>query len=220
MKKFVIGDIHGELAKLKSVLEKSSFDKDVDLLITLGDYVDRGLDSFGVVEELLTVKNRISLMGNHDYWFLEYINSGIHPAEIYGRNTIKSYNGEIPQTHKEFFNSLLPYYVDDENRCFVHGGFNRHFKIGEQYMKDIYWWDRDLFAIALSHPKENKLKTKENFSEIYVGHSPTQLWYKDTPINANIMWNLDTGCGKKNINGMETKLTIMNLETKEFWQNN
>lgn len=220
MKKFIIGDIHGEWEKLCDVFNKSGFNPDRDLLITLGDYVDRGSKSFEVVEELLSVNNRISLMGNHDWWFTEYLKWGEHPAETYGRVTIESFLDKIEDKHRNFFFNLLPYYVDEENRCFVHGGFNRHYKISEQYEKHIYWWDRDLFAIAMCWSGDGKLMTKDRFNEIYVGHTPTQLFGKTEPINANIMWNLDTGCGKNKINGLEGRLTIMDLDTKQFWQSN
>ena len=73
MKKFVIGDIHGSRKALVQCLERSGFDKENDLLITLGDVVDGWAESYEVVEELLTIKNRVDIAGNHDKWFLEFI---------------------------------------------------------------------------------------------------------------------------------------------------
>ena len=75
MKTFIVGDIHGAHKALLQVLERSGFDYENDMLITIGDIVDGWGDSFQVVEELLKIKNRIDIVGNHDDWFLDFINS-------------------------------------------------------------------------------------------------------------------------------------------------
>tara|TARA_R110000796_G_scaffold161858_1_gene278624 strand:- start:4865 stop:5674 length:810 start_codon:yes stop_codon:yes gene_type:complete len=92
-KRFVCGDIHGSYLALIQVLERSGFDYDQDLLIPIGDIVDGWPDSFKVVEELLKIKNRIDIVGNHDDWFIDFIDTGIHP-EGWGQGglpTAKSY---------------------------------------------------------------------------------------------------------------------------------
>jgi len=65
-RRFVCGDIHGAHKALVQVLERSGFDYENDMLITLGDIVDGWGDSFMCVEELLKIKNRIDIVGNHD----------------------------------------------------------------------------------------------------------------------------------------------------------
>jgi Calcineurin-like phosphoesterase. len=69
-KTFVVGDIHGAHKALVQVLERSGFDKENDLLITLGDIADGWSEVYEVVEELLTIKHRIDIIGNHDEWDL------------------------------------------------------------------------------------------------------------------------------------------------------
>lgn len=75
-KKFVIGDIHGRYNALKEVLKKSKFNCKKDKLIILGDIVDGGYNSYMVVGELLKIKNKVFIMGNHDEWFMNHIKTG------------------------------------------------------------------------------------------------------------------------------------------------
>jgi len=230
MRKFIIGDIHGMIDKLKNCLDSVSFDYENDQLIQLGDIVDRGVNSFECVEELLKIKNLIAIRGNHDASFRDAILSGDlgnnilynqgggETRQSYYKNCHKGDNGDIviPDSHIEFFlNTQKNYYIDEENNLFIHGGFDRH-----KYLKDqkehVYYWDRDLFLSAISYSamKDNKysFKIKDGFSHIYVGHTPTTYWGEVMPITAADITNLDTGCGKGGL------LTIMNLETKEFKQ--
>jgi serine/threonine protein phosphatase 1 len=244
-KTFVIGDIHGGHKALRQCLESCKFDYKIDVLITLGDYVDGWPESYEVIEELLKIKNRICIKGNHDDYFLKWLSSGNHPVNwtqgaywtavsylqkchrdikvetIAGKHNFFMSKDDIPDTHQDFFNNLKLFHVDHLNRCFVHGGFNRHFTI-EQLLKfnpEILYWDRDLWAAALSWElmeKEVKItypfKIKDNFLKIYIGHSPTLNWKKDTPMKAANIINVDTGAG------FFGKLTIMDIDTEEYWQ--
>ncbi len=259
MKTWILGDLHGCYKGLKQVLERSGFNKEEDLLITLGDIVDGWSEVYECVEELLTIKNRIDIIGNHDKWFHEWLQYNRHPCDwlqgghgtliSYCRNLDKKYttkmsgwitnllNTDLPESHIKFFNKQVKYYKDDNNNLFVHGGFNRHFLLNEQYDNSIFWWDRDLWMQALSYKEmpgmsgrgTYKFKTKESLKEIFIGHTTTMNWSTkeeksksgiiiskgtsiDYPINAANIWNLDTGAGFKG------KLTIMNIDTKEYFQ--
>lgn len=239
----VIGDIHGNLKGLQQCLERSNFNNDIDTLISLGDVVDGHSQSFEVIEELLKIRNLITIKGNHDDWFLQWLNTGINPTgwkqgqkatgmsylehsrpgqEWYEYNkfgvnqAIKT--NDIPDRHIQFFENQLPYYLDNDNNLFVHGGFNRHFPLEDQ--GDILWWDRDLWSQALSYRhmsaiegvNKPKFKMIGDFKEVFIGHTPTQFWGENTPMNAANIWNLDTG------GGWFGKVSIMDVETKEFWQ--
>lgn len=231
MRKFIIGDIHGELNKLLQCLKAVKFDYENDLLIQLGDVVDRGPDSFLVVEELLKIKNLIAIRGNHDASFRDAIISGNLSNNILysqgGNETRHSYVQHcqrsdigklvVPDSHREFFlNTQKNYWVDNDNNLFVHGGFNRHNHIDQQESPNVYYWDRDLFMSALSYKamKDNTypFRIKDNFNHIFVGHTPTLYWGIETPITAANITNLDCGSGKGG------KLTIFNLDTKEYKQ--
>lgn len=237
MKEFVVGDIHGAYKALEQCLERSGFDYENDILIQLGDIVDGYPDAFECVEELLKIKNRISIKGNHDQWLDEFIKTDFHPYHwtYGGKGTLISYlkhagkedryfatgsgfktaleSSDIPHTHKEFFKNQQLYYIDDKNRCFVHAGFERHVPFIHQ-AKSEYYWNRSLWSEALEH-RENGSDTftiTTKFSEIFIGHSPTTHWGTDKPLTAFNITNVDTGAGHSG------RLTIMNVETKEFWQ--
>lgn len=234
---FIMADCHGANKAILQCLERSNFNKQEDTLIQLGDVVDGWGQVYECVETLLSIPNLISIRGNHDDCFNTWINTNIHPASwnqggvgtlsSYCKNLDKLYWGadkqgyitelldiDIPLTHKEFFRNQLKYYKDENNNLFVHGGFNRHFLLENQQQDYIFWWDRDLWYQALSTKGTDiKLKIAEPVKEVFIGHTTTQTWKKDIPMNASNIWNLDTGCGFGN-----GKLTIMNLETKEFWQ--
>lgn len=220
MRTFIIGDIHGHLEKLQNCLDSVDFNYQEDTLIQLGDVVDRGVDVYSCVELLLTINNLIAIRGNHDNeWLTSLINNT--DTVLYnqgGRETKQSYTRRQldPKIHLKFFTNQLPYYINEDNNLFIHGGFNRHYLLEEQ-SEDQWYWDRDLFLSALSfkamkNNSEQKFKIKDDFKEIFIGHTPTLYWGSTVPINAANIWNLDTGCGKGGL------LTIMNLKTKEYNQ--
>lgn len=249
-KTLCVGDIHGNYKGLLQCLERSSFNNNIDTLISLGDVVDGHCDSFEVVKELLKIKNLIAIKGNHDDWFNTWLETGINPTNWgqgqkatgisylnhsrpdeawYTLNS--SYQdfelnikcSDVPKKHQEFFDKQLSYYLDDDNNLFVHGGFNRHYPLEEQ--GDILWWDRALWSQALSYGNmtdfdlpghapgwKPKFKMIGDYKEVFIGHTSTQFWKKDTPMNAANIWNLDTG------GGMFGKISIMDVNTKKFWQ--
>jgi len=227
-------DIHGAYKALKQCIERSNFDFEKDTLIQLGDVADGWSEVYECVQELLKVKNLISIKGNHDEWFTTWLNKGIHPVHWLqgGEGTLKSYCSQvklqyfpesggyrslltyldIPENHRKFWNHQSLYYIDDQNRCFVHGGFNRHIEFKGQD-PFVYYWDRDLWYSALSHKNVNsKFKLFNKFEEVYIGHTSTINWNTNEPMKASNIWNLDTGAG---FNG---KLTFMDVNTKEIWQ--
>lgn len=259
----LIGDIHGGFKALLQCLERSNFNYEEDTLIQLGDIVDGWSEVYECVEELLKIKNLIAIRGNHDDWFRQWLINGQHPISWNqgGYGTLNSYckhldkelwgadkqgylttllDIDLPQSHIQFFlNKQQPYYIDSNNRLFVHGGFNRHFSITDQIhnSEDILMWDRDLWLAAMSYGTINKnddeprpnFRIYDNFKEIFIGHTTTMNWSEpielynngipkitklsiDYPMNKANIWNLDTGCG---YNG---KLTIMDVDSKEYWQ--
>ncbi|MET0786893.1 MAG: metallophosphoesterase, partial [Paenisporosarcina sp.] len=62
---FALGDVHGNYKGLMQCLKRSGFNNEKDTLIQLGDVVDGFSESFECVEELLKIKNLISIRGNH-----------------------------------------------------------------------------------------------------------------------------------------------------------
>jgi serine/threonine protein phosphatase 1 len=237
---FAIGDIHGAYLALVQCLERSGFDFKNDILIVLGDIVDGWSGTYQCVELLLKVKNLICIQGNHDDWFLTYLNTGLHPVNWMqgGRGTAESYlreiskahmiestrymgyitalnPGDVPQTHIDFFKKQIGYYelmTEKEYYCFVHGGFDKDYAI-EYQSPMILMWDRNLWDQAIAFDSK-KLDNVNGFTKIFIGHTRTTGWRNPEckPLYAGGVWNLDTGAG------WSGKLTIMNIETEEYWQ--
>jgi len=170
---FVIGDIHGCYEKLKTLLEKIHV-KNNDMLVFLGDYIDRGADSKKVVDEVINLKSRhhtVTLLGNHEKMLLDVLQKGL-PIEMWlfngGEATLLSYGIRghdisfhlFPPEHMEFFRSLLPYYETD-NYIFVHAGLRPNIPLRKQSVDDLVWI-RDEFIYSDC-----------NFGKVVVfGHTP------------------------------------------------
>ncbi|MEA1995393.1 MAG: metallophosphoesterase [Campylobacterota bacterium] len=148
---FVIGDIHGCYERLKTLLKKLHI-KNNDMLIFLGDYIDRGTDSKKVVEEVINLKSQyhiITLLGNHEKMLLDILQKSL-PIEMWlfngGETTLLSYGIKkynissdlFPPEHIEFFKSLLPYY-EMGNYIFVHAGLKPNIPLGKQSIDDLVW---------------------------------------------------------------------------------
>lgn len=219
MKTFVIGDIHGAYKALIQCLQRSNFDYEKDELICLGDVCDGWSQVKESIDELLKVKNIIYILGNHDWWTLKWITKGQVPdmwLDQGGRATVKSYTEGVPETHLKFLQDNYIYYVDAENRIYVHGGIAFNPSLPKHTWYDMLW-DRCLIQRAIQNQEianRQKLQPKNltSYSEIFVGHTTTVAWGKTIPIHACNVWDLDTGAG---YNG---KLTIMDVDTKEYWQ--
>lgn len=213
---FVIGDIHGNYRPLMELFEKAGFDYEDDVLIGLGDLVDRGPEPVKVVDELMKLRNFINILGNHDSWCLEYLKKGTKAADwIYqgGLATIKDYEKHPKAIERQlgFFSSALLYYIDYGNRLFVHAGFDRFRPFSLQKNDKLtLLGDRSLYRIAMEYHDEGKIF--EEFSEIFIGHSPTQLIFLDKPTKLANLWMMDTGAGHRRL------LSLMDLDSKEFWQ--
>ena len=226
MKTFVVGDIHGGLKALKQLMKEVKL-LPYDRLIFLGDYVDGWSESDEVINYLITLnkkQNCIFLKGNHDDLLLNYLKTGEYNEEWFkhgGQSTIKAYHKVSKKTiekHIAFLGSLLPYYIDEENRLFIHAGFTNLKGVSFEYFKPLYYWDRTLWECALALDKTlkrdsdyypNRLKI---YNEIYIGHTPVTRIGKTTPHNIANIWNVDTGAAFKG------PLTILEITSKQFWQ--
>jgi serine/threonine protein phosphatase 1 len=226
MKKFVIGDVHGSNKALLQVLEKSGFDKESDLLISLGDIADGWNEVSECVDTLLSIKNLVAIRGNHDVWCYDWFEYGRTPliwTQQGGQATLDSYvrTGKMTEDpHKAFWKNQIDYHIDDENRLFIHGGWDymEGFPRGAMLpvnagsiAKECHW-DRSLLEGARSafgdKNRKGKFKALEQFKEIYIGHTAMN----GEPKQFGNLWNMDTGAGW---NG---QLTIMDIDSKEFWQ--
>jgi len=165
---FAIGDIHGCLSKLERVISRTGIDNKEDTLVFIGDYIDRGPDSRGVVDFVLDLKRKIHtvicLKGNHEQMFLDYVclnknedlylsNGGDTTIASYGyRNVHGGREFNIPDSHMEFFNSLLPCYETDDY-IFVHAGLRENVPLKDQNIKDMLWIRHDFIMSSYDFGK-------------------------------------------------------------------
>lgn len=221
MRTFVVGDIHGGQRSLLQCLERSGFDFREDRLITLGDMCDGWPDTARVLETLISLRHRVSILGNHDRWFLDWL-EGKEAEEIWtsqgGWATIKSYGNlrsSVPDSHVKFLKSC-PYYYESEgvegSRLFVHGGIDPNQKDIKKQDSYTLIWDRGLIESAVKKARAKPGFKFGGYGEIYVGHTSTTLFKLSAPSKLCNVWAMDTG------GGWEGRLSIMDVDTKGFWQ--
>ncbi len=213
-RKFVIGDIHGAYKALRQVLQKASFDPSRDLLVCLGDICDRHPEVDKVMDLLLTVKHLVLLLGNHDYWALDWFRRG-RAAGIWvaqgGAETMDAYPDGVPESHVNLLKGALLYYELDD-RLFVHGGYPPGTHIRDQTAETLLW-DRSLVRTALARQQRGVEERLTPYREVYVGHTPTINYDSLMPIRACEVIMMDTGAGWPG--GI---LTMMDLDSGAIYQ--
>lgn len=167
MRTLVIGDIHGCSKALRTLLDAVKPGAE-DVLITLGDYVDRGPDSKGVLDTLMSLEkstNLKPLLGNHEILFLDALNARIDPTgwlRVGGAETIASYSpshheltwDKVSQAHVEFLSERCLRYYEDEHHIYVHANANAYFGLNDQ-SDDWLFWTR--FDDAFPHISGKKM---------------------------------------------------------------
>lgn len=222
----VIGDIHGGLKGLDEVFQKASVTNE-DKLIFLGDFVDGWSESAAVMDYIMALSNTnecIFIKGNHDLWCEDWLRTGEADTTWLfhgGQATVDSYatvNSAKRMEHLLFFEQMPYYVIDEQNRLFIHAGFTSMHGPQKEFHNSNFSWDRTLWETALVMDKRIKRdsiffpKRLKLFEEIYIGHTPTQYYNQDTPMQGCNVWNLDTGAAFKG------KLSVMDIDTKQFWQ--
>lgn len=202
-----IGDIHGRLSKLTGLFAKINLQAD-DRLVFLGDYVDRGPDSFDVVELIIRLKqdypNTVTLRGNHEDLIVSFFmgNMSQNARELWqkmdgGDQTLASYrrHGSYLKDHRDFYEAL-PFFWETEQYFFCHAGVRPGVPLDKQKASDLL------------EIREPFLSSKENFGKIIVhGHDVVE----EPTILPNRI-NIDTGSGKYG------PLTAIELPSMKLWQ--
>ena len=196
---FAFGDIHGCKHELEVLLESLRSEHHVmkaDQFVFIGDYIDRGPDSKGVIDLLLAWKKAhpktIFLKGNHEDMLLGFLGMGGSSGEVYlvngGTEFFKSYGIEqtgpvsemaksLPAEHLRFLTSL-ELAVSIGEFLFVHAGINPSRELADQMPHDLMWIRGDFI------PAEHNLgKT------VVFGHTP----FADVMLHLPYKIGIDTG---------------------------
>jgi serine/threonine protein phosphatase 1 len=142
-----IGDIHGCSAALDALI-RAIQPRQEDCIVTLGDYINRGPDSRGVIQRLIELTGRcrlIPILGNHDQKLLES-QSGVHSTTWLGMGgiaTLDSYGPGrdirlIPEAHFQFLEGCRDYY-ETETHIFVHANYYPDIPMDEQHAGMLRW---------------------------------------------------------------------------------
>jgi serine/threonine protein phosphatase 1 len=214
-----IGDIHGCLEPLRRLVERLPPDEE---LVFLGDYIDRGPHSAGVVQYLLALAKRRPcrfLMGNHEQLMMAAV---VEPESIPhwlmngGAPTLVSY-GTAPRAwslagdrraflgqHHGFYKTLA-FYWEDEDTIYVHAGIDVRVADMRLQEPEILLWIRE----------QSYLQAKAwSGKQVVFGHTPTRsmgLGGK-TVFHEERFFGIDTGCVYGGY------LTAWHSRTHELWQ--
>jgi serine/threonine protein phosphatase 1 len=204
----VVGDIHGCLTNFDALLQSIAPTSD-DHLILLGDYVDRGPESAGVLKRILSLSktHRVTaLKGNHEQMMLEarathdkfsdWLKNG-------GDATLHSYTGirgklqDVPADHWYFLENQLVDFLETETHIIVHANAYPDMAMSEQPDYMLRWERCD------------NIVAHESGKIIVCGHTPQK---SGRPLNKGYAICLDTyACG----GGF---LTCMDTTSGRLWQ--
>ena len=153
MRTLVLGDVHGCLTALEALLDLVAPAAD-DRLIALGDYVDRGPDSRGVLDRLIPQYDKgrlIPLRGNHDEMMVEEGHlcqqKGLWRA-VGGVETLWSYGHEasdpapydkVPARHWRFLEHDCRDWFETDTHIFVHANYFADVPMAEQHVGMLRW---------------------------------------------------------------------------------
>ena len=152
MRTLVIGDIHGCSKALDLVLKLAQVRKS-DTIITLGDYVDRGPDSKGVIERLLWLQKQcrlIPIVGNHEIMMLQSRTDPLWHKDWLGhggRHTLRSYAPhkenptlhDVPDEHWKFIEHDCRDWWETDAHIFVHAGLAPAVPLADQQPLQLFW---------------------------------------------------------------------------------
>ncbi|HEY9045970.1 MAG TPA: metallophosphoesterase [Ohtaekwangia sp.] len=206
---FVMGDIHGASRALRQCLQRADFDIENDHLISLGDVCDGWPETRQCIDDLLQIKNLVYVLGNHDYWTLQWMETGFVESIWFdqgGQATIKSYHDGVPEDHIHFLKCASPYHIAN-NKLFVHAGIDLQQPFEKQGL-DIFLWSRNLARTVLELYLKGVTSKLTTFDAIYIGHTPIPF---SKPIHSCEVWMMDTGAGWSGV------LSMMDIETNEVY---
>ena len=204
-----IGDLHGCSIAFAALIDAIDL-QPTDNLVTLGDYVDRGIDSRGVLDQLIALKskcNLVPILGNHDEMML-HARDGRSDFQFWlncgGDSALDSYGSTsklnlIPPSHFRFLESCQSYY-ETEKHVFVHASYKPDVPLDHLDDHTLRWLSlRDYVPPAMHCSGKT----------FFVGHTP-----QPEVLDLGYLICIDSNCCGGGW------LTAMDVETKQIWQVN
>jgi serine/threonine protein phosphatase 1 len=188
---FAIGDIHGCSTALRTLIEAID-PRPEDTLVILGDFIDCGPDSKGVVDQLIALSNRcrlITLLGNHEEMLLNALESKSecrYWLKFGGKETLKSYSSHstdlnvIPADHIRFIRGCRDYF-ETETHIFVHANYDPNLAINLLSGTKLRWEALDLM----------RLRPHFSGKTVVVGHTPQANGHV---LDLGFLLGIDTDC--------------------------
>lgn len=212
-RRFAIGDIHGcSRTFRKLLLEELNIQKS-DSIWCVGDYIDRGPDSKGVIDLIINLQNDgfniTALRGNHEQMMMDSTKDEIHlwlwmangGEETLGSFGITSYH-EMEEKYRDFF-AKTPYYVSTGDYIITHAGLN--FSIDDPFT--------DTYSMLWRRSFEQEHEKLAGQTLIH-GHTPISLYYIEKQKGQKII-NIDGGCVYKTL-GKYGHLVAYDMDSGEF----
>lgn len=223
--RWVIGDIHGCFQTLKKIIEERIFLTKNDQLFLLGDYIDRGPNSYGVLDYIIELKQQgfsiFTLRGNHEEYLLEALDEYDQKTfEFFVKKLNKSANlldenGRVNEQHILFMQNL-PYHIELDNCHLVHAGFNFR---KEDSLEDY----KSMLTVRYQNDYSEEYEKILGKKFVVHGHQPTSIFkIKEAISQRKKIIPLDNGCvykGRKHKNlPIEElgNLCALNIDTFEL----
>jgi serine/threonine protein phosphatase 1 len=224
-----IGDVHGCSLALAAVLDVIAPGPD-DTIVSLGDYVDRGPDSAGVIELMLELGQRarlVPLLGNHELMMLSAIEHGAEHTHYWlvcgGHETLDSYGGalaSVPSTHVDFLRSLRRFH-ETSGHIFVHANYDANLALTEQPDYLLFWEHLSYRPPVPQGSRGHRRRDRwaaESESRPAVHHSGKTVFVGHTPqVSGNVLdlghvVCIDTACF------LGGYLTAIDVDSRQIWQ--
>lgn len=198
-----IGDIHGCSVALRTLLEAIA-PRPQDTIVTLGDYVDWGPDSRGVIEQLIALSERcnlIRLLGNHEEMLLDAVDSESKLRgwlNLGGEETLQSYpylgdSDMIPKEHVQFIRNCR-YFHETSTHIFVHANYDPWLPLDKTGRTTLGWTFLD----------DDQLRMHFTRKTVVVGHTPQVT---GLVLDRGFLVCIDTDCSR---GGWLTALDVHN----------
>jgi serine/threonine protein phosphatase 1 len=209
-----LGDIHGCAAALAALLEAVRPGPD-DTLVTLGDYIDRGPDSRGVLDQLIALAGRcrlVPLLGNHEELLVAAVREraalgtwlacgGVAALRSYGwvaGGPRRSLADWIPEAHGRFLAGCHAFHETDTH-LFVHAGYVPELPLADQPGEALRWRVTDAATV----------KPHCSGKTAVVGHTPQRT---GAVLDLGFLVCIDTHCHR------DGWLTALDVNAGHVWQ--